>query len=113
MSMVGEDPKHEQNIPSQPADGPTPETDALLLIINEGRVYDDNGPLADLARTLERRTNKALRELAAEAAKQQARRDAEICRGALWLVSAGPRTVAAAPETPEYFAQLIEKEAGL
>lgn len=55
----------------------------------------------------------ALRALAAEAAKIRARRDVEICRSALWLVSAGPKTVAAAPETPEYFAQLIEKDAGL
>lgn len=31
----------------------TPRTDALLLQINEGRVYKDEGPLADLCRELE------------------------------------------------------------
>ena len=55
----------------------------------------------------------SIRALADEAAKVRARRDVEICRSALWLVSAGPKTVAAAPGTPEYFAQLIEKDAGL
>ena len=42
-------------------DRPTPETDALLLEINEGRIYEDDGPVADFARRLERE-NAALRE---------------------------------------------------
>ena len=32
----------------------TPRTDALLLEINEGRTYDNDGPIADLCRQLER-----------------------------------------------------------
>jgi hypothetical protein len=32
----------------------TPRTDALLLEINEGRVYENDSPVADLARQLER-----------------------------------------------------------
>lgn len=39
----------------------TPRVDALLLQVNEGRVYDTNGPVAELARTLEREVI-ALRE---------------------------------------------------
>lgn len=35
-------------------EAPTPRTDALLLEINEGRVYEENGPLANHARQLER-----------------------------------------------------------
>lgn len=38
----------------RPAMSDTPRTDALLLEINEGRVYKDNGPRADLCRQLER-----------------------------------------------------------
>jgi hypothetical protein len=33
---------------------PTPMTDALLLELNEGRVYETDSPLADFARSLER-----------------------------------------------------------
>lgn len=32
----------------------TPITDKLLLKINEGRVYENEGPMAELARSLER-----------------------------------------------------------
>ena len=42
---------------------PTPETDALLLEINEGRTYKDNGPTADLARKLERERDSILAAL--------------------------------------------------
>lgn len=31
----------------------TPRADALLLVINEGRTYETDGPLADLTRQLE------------------------------------------------------------
>lgn len=31
----------------------TPRTDALLLEINEGRTYDQDGPIADLCREFE------------------------------------------------------------
>lgn len=37
----------------------TPETDALLLVINEGRVYNTDGPVDNLARRLERERDEA------------------------------------------------------
>lgn len=37
------------------SDRPTPMTDALLLRINEGRVYKDEGPMEAHARDLERK----------------------------------------------------------
>ena len=37
------------------SDRPTPMTDALLLRINEGRVYKDEGPMEVHARDLERK----------------------------------------------------------
>jgi hypothetical protein len=37
----------------------TPRVDKLLLEINEGRVYENDGPIADLARELERELNEA------------------------------------------------------
>ena len=40
----------------------TPRTDALLLEINEGRVHKENGPVADLAKELERELSKSLAE---------------------------------------------------
>lgn len=39
----------------------TPRTDALLLEINEGRVYENDGPVANLARELEREIEKLTR----------------------------------------------------
>lgn len=42
---------------------PTPRTDALLLEVNEGRVYETNGPIADFARTLEREIERLTSEL--------------------------------------------------
>jgi hypothetical protein len=53
-----------QAVPAHAADhGATPETDALLLELNEGRVYAHNGPIADYARKLECERNK-FREMA-------------------------------------------------
>ena len=54
----------------------TPRTDALLLRINEGRVYKDDGPEADLTRQLERENTRLTAELA------EAKKDAERYR---WL----------------------------
>ena len=56
----------------------------------------------------------ALRALAAEAAKQQARRDAEICRGETVDADlSGESEDFAYNEATEDCAQAIEKEAGL
>lgn len=41
---------------------PTPETDELLLEINEGRRYENDGAMADFARKLERERNEARAE---------------------------------------------------
>ena len=49
-------------------DRPTPETDALLRVVNEGRVYTDVGPVAQHARKLERERDQAM-EIAREALK--------------------------------------------
>lgn len=40
----------------------TPETDALLLTINEGRTYETEGPIEELARRLERERDHARAE---------------------------------------------------
>ena len=40
----------------------TPETDALLFTINEGRTYETEGPIEELARRLERERNEARRK---------------------------------------------------
>ena len=50
-----------------------------------------------------------LRDLAAEAAKQQARKDAEICRGRTRMPYVHP----IASQAQENCAQAIEREAGL
>lgn len=43
----------------------TPRTDALLLEVNEGRVYADSGPVIVLARQLERELGEAWRVITA------------------------------------------------
>jgi len=50
---------------AQLSDTPTPRTDALLLIVNEGRVYADEGPIVKLSRQLERELAAAQKELEA------------------------------------------------
>jgi len=44
---------------------PTPRVDALLLVVDEGRVYKDYGPTVDLARQLERELSAAQQQIAA------------------------------------------------
>ena len=48
-----------------PTETDTPETDALLLETDEGRVYDTYGPITNLARRLERERDEARREVGA------------------------------------------------
>lgn len=53
---------------------PTPRTDSILREINEGRVYKNDGPLADFARTLEREAD-SLRAERDEAVEKLAGRE--------------------------------------
>lgn len=55
----------------------TPRTDALLLEINEGRVYETDGPTADLCRQLER-DMAGLREKVIEYHEVNAKRCREV-----------------------------------
>lgn len=48
------------------AQSETPLTDVLLSAINEGRVYDQDGPLAELCRTFERKLTALRSERAGE-----------------------------------------------
>ncbi|MFH1010326.1 MAG: hypothetical protein V1784_03725, partial [bacterium] len=70
MDQVGTAPT-----PPVPAAAPTPRIDALLLTINEGRTYANDGPITDIARQLERELAAAIASFGEE--RERALREGE------------------------------------
>lgn len=93
----------------------TPKTDALMLEVNEGRVYDTYGPIAELARTLESdlAAMTAQRDEAANALGKLAdAAEAETDRLNASLLAAEVRALAAEMEGARIGFQLARDEIG-